>query len=134
MRDEIDLVLHVWRPWPSGFQLPLERRSAGAGGEMTKRIYIAGPMSGLPALNFPAFHAMAAHLRSLGHHVVNPAEINIDPSAGWTECMRADIRELMSCTAICLLPGWEKSRGASLEHHIAQSLGFEVMTLEEVAA
>ncbi|MFX3547682.1 DUF4406 domain-containing protein [Ralstonia mannitolilytica] len=101
---------------------------------MTKRIYIAGPMTGLPELNFPAFHTMAAHLRSLGHHVVNPAEINADPSAGWTECMRADIRELVSCTAICLLPGWEKSRGASLEHHIAQSLGFEVMTLEEVAA
>ena len=101
---------------------------------MTKRIYIAGPMTGLPELNFPAFHAMAAHLRSLGHHVVNPAEINVDPAKGWAECMRADIRELVSCTAICLLPGWEKSRGASLEHHIAQSLGFEVMTMEEAAS
>ena len=134
MRDEIDLVLHVWRLRPSRGQLPVESRSSGAGGGMTKRIYIAGPMTGLPQLNFPAFHAMASHLRSLGHHVVNPAEINVDPSAGWAECMRADIRELVSCTAICLLPGWEKSRGASLEHHIAQSLGFEVMTMEEAAS
>ena len=29
------------------------------------RIYIAGPMSGLPDLNYPAFNAMAERLRAL---------------------------------------------------------------------
>lgn len=91
-----------------------------------KKIYIAGPMTNLPELNFPAFHAAAADLRAKGHHVINPAEINIDPSAGWIECMRADIRELIDCTHIALLPGWEDSRGAKLELHIATALGFEV--------
>ena len=38
-------------------------------------IYIAGPMTGLPDLNFPTFHTEAARLRSLGHEVINPAEI-----------------------------------------------------------
>ena len=38
------------------------------------RIYIAGPMSGLPDLNSPAFNAMAERLRAHGHHVENPAE------------------------------------------------------------
>ena len=31
------------------------------------RIYIAGPMSGLPELNYPAFNAMAERLRAHGH-------------------------------------------------------------------
>lgn len=90
------------------------------------RIYVAGPMTGLPNLNFPAFHAAAAQLRAEGHQVVNPAEINADPAAEWAACMRADIRELMTCDAVFLLPGWEKSRGATLEHHIAMALGMEI--------
>ncbi|AJG19046.1 DUF4406 domain-containing protein [Cupriavidus basilensis] len=98
------------------------------------RIYVAGPMTGFPNLNFPAFHEAARRLRAAGHEVVNPAEINADPSTGWVECMRADIRELVTCDAIHLLPGWERSRGATLEVHIAKTLGFEVTTHEEVTA
>lgn len=87
------------------------------------RIYLAGPMTGLPELNFPAFHAEAARLRALGYDVVNPAEINLDPGAKWEDCIRADIRELMTCGWLALLPGWVSSRGARLEHSIAVSLG-----------
>jgi len=94
--------------------------------EKAKRIYIAGPMTNIPELNFPAFHAAAADLRKACHHVVNPAEINADTTAQWVDCMRADIRELVDCTHIAMLPGWEKSRGATLEHHIAVALGFYV--------
>lgn len=94
------------------------------------RIYIAGPMTSLPSLNFPAFHDAARALRGEGHDVVNPAEINADPSAGWLACMRADIRELVTCDAIYLLQGWEKSRGARLEARIAEGLGFQVIFAE----
>lgn len=87
------------------------------------RIYIAGPMTGIKDLNFPAFHAAAVKLRAFGHHVENPAEINADPEAAWADCMRQDIARLVTCTAIYLLPGWELSRGAKLEAHIAESLG-----------
>jgi Domain of unknown function (DUF4406) len=86
------------------------------------RWYIAGPMTGHPDLNFPAFHAEAKRLRDLGYEVVNPAEINADPNAGWHECMRKDIKELMGCDGVALLPGWEASRGAKLEQFIAASL------------
>jgi hypothetical protein len=40
-----------------------------------KKIYLSGPMTGLPDLNFPAFHAEAARLRALGYDVINPAEL-----------------------------------------------------------
>lgn len=88
------------------------------------KIYLAGPMSGYPDLNFPAFMAAAEHLRTLGHEVVNPAELNPDPSAKWHDCMKVDIRELLTCEAIATLPGFEKSKGASLEFHIAAELEF----------
>lgn len=92
---------------------------------MTKT-YIAGPMTGLPELNFPAFHQAAEWLRGMGHEVVNPAEINPDVSMEWHECMRADIAQLVTCQCIYLLPGWEDSRGAKLEHHIAERLGMRI--------
>lgn len=92
-----------------------------------KRIYISGPMSNMPALNFPAFHAEADRLRALGYEVVNPAEVNADPSAGWHACMRADIAQLVTCDAVRLLDGWESSRGASLEAHIAHNLDMRLV-------
>ena len=107
-----------------------------------KRVYLSGPMSGITDSNFPAFHAWAARLRADGFDVVNPAEINPGPapqgaeaqsSAAWTarynSCMRADLREMMDCDAIALMPGWESSKGANLELHVAHRLGMEVIHL-----
>lgn len=96
-----------------------------------KHLYVAGPMTGLPELNFPAFHAAAAELRAAGFQVVNPAEINSDPAALWSDCMRADIAELVKCDAVVVLEGHEASRGATLEKHIATALGMPVIPLAE---
>ena len=38
------------------------------------RLYVAGPMSGIPHLNHPEFDRMADLLRALGHEVFSPAE------------------------------------------------------------
>lgn len=94
------------------------------------RVYLAGPMTGLPDLNFPAFHAAARTLREHGLAVVNPAELNPDQSASWTACMRRDLAELVTCDAIALLPGWHRSRGAKLERLVAGELGLWVWTVE----
>lgn len=42
------------------------------------RLYIAGPMSGLPQFNFPAFHAAAIALRAAGYAIISPAETDPD--------------------------------------------------------
>lgn len=105
-----------------------------------KRTYVAGPMSGYPDLNFPAFHARAAEERAAGHEVINPAEINGGAyelaacatmsteqlADHWRDCMRKDITLLITCDRIVMLDGWTRSRGATLEHHIARALGMEV--------
>lgn len=98
-------------------------------------IYISGPMTGMPALNFPAFNRAAAALRAEGYTVVNPAELDaqdIGPLT-WEGYMRRDIRALMDCTHIYFLPGWQKSRGAMLEAHIADALGMKPIFLTEAA-
>jgi hypothetical protein len=93
------------------------------------RIYLAGKMSGLPDLGFPAFHAAAAKLRAEGHEVVSPAELQPDKTAEWTACLRDCLAALVRCDAIALLPNWRDSRGARLEHHVARNLRMPVIHL-----
>jgi DNA-binding transcriptional regulator YdaS (Cro superfamily) len=97
------------------------------------RIYIAGPMTGYPELNHPAFHAEAARLRAAGLNVVSPAEVTLDGNPTWFDYMRADLRLMMRCSTICLLPGWRRSKGARIEYLVAKCLGFEVMHAGEGA-
>ena len=88
-------------------------------------LYVSGPMSNMPALNFPAFHEAAAALRAAGYTVTNPAEMD-EQDAGktmtWEQYMRRDIVALMACDGVAHLPGWRNSRGAILETTIATNL------------
>lgn len=98
------------------------------------RLYISGPMSGLPKHNKPAFHHAEQMLKMTGlpdkHQddiiVVNPAAHDFPANTEWHVCLRQDIHELVECNAIYMLRGWEASRGAQLEHHIAERLGMKI--------
>jgi hypothetical protein len=91
------------------------------------RIYIAGPMTGHADFNYPAFNCAAAKLRAIGYEVENPAENPDQPT--WQHYMRLAVRQLASCDAVALLPGWETSRGAKEEFRLAQVLGIECKPL-----
>ena len=92
-----------------------------------KRIYIAGPMTGLPEFNYPAFRAAAERLRALGYDVENPAD-NPEPTCGsWLGYMRMAVRQLALCDGVALLPGWQNSHGARIEQQLATQLGLMVM-------
>lgn len=98
-----------------------------------KRIYLAGPMTGLPDHNFPAFHAAARHLTAAGWEVCNPAE----NFGGRTDLpreqyLRADVAMLVQCDAIALLPGWEESRGAQLEYLVARELNLAIFDAQTI--
>ncbi|WP_421551687.1 DUF4406 domain-containing protein [Pseudomonas yamanorum] len=75
-----------------------------AEGGSIKHIYLSGPMTGLPGLNYAAFHAMTTNLRAGGHTVTNPAELNPD-GGSWNDCMRRDIAVLMDCDTVATPPG-----------------------------
>lgn len=96
------------------------------------RIYLAGPMTGLPDNNYPAFNDAADKLRAMGYAVENPAE-NPEPDCkSWAGYMRLALRQLVYCDAVVLLPGWIKSRGANVEYYIARILGMGICRLDEI--
>lgn len=102
-------------------------------------LYIAGPMSGIPQFNIPAFDAAAASLRSQGHDVTNPADedspavraaglasttgnlADLAPTGEtWGDLLARDVKIVADrVDGVVLLPGWENSRGARLEAFVA---------------
>ena len=98
--------------------------------EMMQRVYLSGPMSGIEELNYPAFNAAARDLRARGVRVENPAENSPPPCGTWQGWMRLALLQLARCDAIYMLPGWEKSRGATVEHGLAVALGFQIIHAE----
>lgn len=119
------------------------------------KIYIAGPMRGIPNFNFPAFFGAEADLIKLGHEVFNPAARDnlrhgVDIGAGnhtgsveqaaqehgfnLRDALAHDLKYICrEADGIALLPGWEKSKGAVAEKSAAEALGLHVIYLEIAA-
>lgn len=98
------------------------------------KVYLSGPMSGLPEFNYPAFNAAAAQLRAAGFHVENPAENPIPDSPTWEGYMRLAVAQLATCDRIVTLPGWQASRGARVEVDLGVVLGMDVYALDVALA
>lgn len=93
------------------------------------KYYLAGPMTGLPNYNREAFEEETSRLHNLGYDIVSPAEINLE-DASWCECLRKDLRAMLDCQGIILMPGWQESRGASLECYVASALEMRILNCE----
>lgn len=99
--------------------------------ERQARVYIAGPMTGIDDYNFPAFFAAEENIKSLGFEVENPARHGIVEGATWADYMAYDLGRLALCNTIFMLPGWSKSKGATIERNLAKSLGMTILGCEE---
>lgn len=95
-----------------------------------RKIYIAGPMSGLPECNYPAFHKAEAFLKDLGFEVVNPAHSEVE-DGHYVDFLREDLRWMLDCDAVAILPGWWDSVGARNEVNVAGLLRMPVRTAAE---
>ena len=96
------------------------------------KVYISGPMSGLPDYNYHAFYDAAIRLRLKGVEVVSPAEGAVTSDKMWSDYMRRAVKMLCDCDFNVRLPGWQKSRGARLETEIASALDIINIDLEEL--
>lgn len=96
-------------------------------------VYISGPMSGYPDFNYPAFREAEKRLIQKGQkRVVSPAQDSlVVGNVPWHECLKLALTQMMDCDGVVLLEGWEKSKGAQLEVHVARSLLIPVYELEE---
>lgn len=115
-----------------------------------RSVYLAGPMTGIPQFNFPAFIDAATRLRNeYGLNVENPAEMD-DPKdsamawasedglsqeglTGWARFLKRDLIVVCSkVDGIVALPNWEDSVGANLEIYVCGALGMPVFSYPDL--
>lgn len=89
-------------------------------------IYIAGPMTGYINYNFDAFNKAELDLRNAAWDVENPTKHGIVEGATWEDYMFACLAQISKCGNMYMLKGWESSRGANIEHYLANVLGITV--------
>ena len=99
-----------------------------------RRVYLSGPMTGIAEFNYPAFMAAEAELRRIGYDVVNPANVKPDGVPSWVNYLRADLRAMLTCDAIALMPGWENSKGARMELFVASGVEMKVLFVADLVA
>lgn len=108
-------------------------------GSMTT-LYIAGPMTGLPENNYPAFRDAASILAKAGYGVLNPVENEkkrtdntrwvVGNRAPWSWYMRRSLEQIAVADGMAVLPRWQNSKGATLEVDLALQLGMQVATVD----
>ncbi len=91
------------------------------------KLYLSGPMRGLPGDNRALFNAAALEIRSKGYDVFNPAEADEKtPTLPREERLRRDVAAVTDCEGIAFLPGWQGSAGTRLELTIAKALNLKL--------
>lgn len=103
---------------------------------MSKSIYIAGPMSGIPEFNYPAFNAAQEMFERNDWSVFNPAKhdsyltelpegfetgdhVAANKARDFREVFLWDVQKVVEADAIYMLKGWQHSPGACAEHAVA---------------
>lgn len=93
-----------------------------------RKVYISGPMTGIQDLNYPAFFAAEAELKSRGYTVLNPAR---EPNGlTYREYMARAVSFVLMADIVVTLPNVHKSPGARAEIALAASIQLPIMTLE----
>lgn len=109
-------------------------------------VYEAGGMRGRdPKVVELLFRQGASKLRRQGHTVFSPFEHDLDAGFSYEgnepvtadqsflrQALAADTKWICeSADAVALLPGWERSKGATAEKALAEALGIEVWLPEQ---
>lgn len=104
-------------------------------------VYISGAIAGLADAE-SRFDAAAACLTESGYNTVSPYDVSACANACgesatsdmhlWSCYLRHDIKAMLDCDAIAMLPGWERSHGARLELTVAAACGLTVLMLNSL--
>ncbi len=120
--------------FPDPDTLSCAERSAWQNGfdaRLKMKVYLSGPMRGLPGFNFSAFDYAATKLRAEGYEVFSPAEHDAKGD-GIRDWMLVDTAWICQhAEAVALLPGWEHSLGARAERALGEAIGATIIILGE---
>ncbi|MCU9947557.1 DUF4406 domain-containing protein [Pseudomonas sp. PDM13] len=95
------------------------------------KIYVCGPLSGLPNEQRPALTEEAERLAGLGYQPFDPNDLCIDRiSAGLR--FRGRFQALSDCDTLALLQGWSECALALLERANAIRLGLRVIAAKAI--
>lgn len=87
------------------------------------KVYIMGPMTGLPNFNREAFFEKAKELTGLGYTAIHTADM--PNGLEYDDYIKESLNRLSKCDAYVKLPGWEKSNGVKIELAEASKLGIK---------
>jgi hypothetical protein len=95
---------------------------------MNNKMYISGAISGIN-YDIAAANFADAEERVINWQYVpiNPLKNGLQKDSHWTEHMMADLAMLLTCGAIYMLEGWEKSDGAKIEHTFAKKMEIPII-------
>ena len=94
---------------------------------MNRTVYVAGKVTGLPQEEVKSkFNAISDQLKNMGYQVVKPVNVS-DYAREWDDALKSDIRKMLECDELHMLPDWQESRGAQLERDIALRLGMQIV-------
>jgi hypothetical protein len=108
-----------------------------------EKVYLAGPMSGIPEFNFPAFARYNQLLTEAGLVVVDPAQHDLENGHTVEEIAKKgpefrhemlawDFDQIINeVQGVVLMPGWHESKGARAEAMLAQMIGKSVFLIVE---
>lgn len=114
------------------------------------KVYISGPISGHDLMERREYFANATNAVRAELEpdlIINPMALEPNEDCGymcdpgqladqppyihtWTCWMRRDIKAMMDCDTIVMLPNWTESPGALFEYQIAERLGFKIVHMD----
>lgn len=107
---------------------------------LPKKIFISGPMTGLPDFNFPRFNLVAKQLEDASIDCINPVDVCkkynketvLSDPVKFQEMIDEQQRLERECDAILLLDGWHESKGVRLELKTALELDMKIYLEEDL--
>jgi hypothetical protein len=93
------------------------------------KAYLSGKITGIEAEAKILFEEAEKRITALGYQVVNPMKLPHKHDKSWESYMDECLTVLEECEVMFMLPNWQESEGAMIEHAKAEYIGVDIYYL-----